>query len=670
MDSYFEKGIRLKGTLWVKGAVHFDGDFEGEIYSSDHFVVGKSGKILGNIKTYNVTNMGFIQGNLFAENKVALMNDSRLTGDISTFHLIIDEGSNFEGRCKMIEEAPKSVKEEMEMLERPVPKTAKVSKASSDLKSSTAGGKSFSPLKKAARIASVVLVIAGVTWLYLREGDKLEPLVKNGYELIAEKNYADAEIVFKKALTVSRVESRVYAGLGDIYFEDKRYNDALAQFQRAIDLSPANGEYRIKQAKIYYSKGQLQEAIKSYQQALEIDPRSGVAFYFLGLLYLEQKDIVKARESLEMSVELDADSFEPHVALSRLYSQENSYDQAIAEISEAIKLKNDKPSLHLTLGTLLLESGQEDEAVKAFKKAADLFPQNFSAQIRVADWYYTKGMLEQSLETYKVAETLDSDNPVVQARLGKIYVDKNENKKAKVALEKAIKLNPKDAQSHYQLGRLVSEEGKWGRAQSLLSNAISLDTSHGASHYELGIVLLGREKLDLASDEFQKALDFEPKNSDFIMGLVLALVEKKKLDKSLELLLPITKIEKDNPKIFFAICNVYTKKGYFTVATGHCEKSLELDKNNYETMNRLAWLYAKKRIKLNKAFELSSQTLKEFPKRAEFIDTLSEIFYVRGEPIKAIEKIQEAILLVPNNAYYKQQLWKFKNVKLKSASAG
>jgi tetratricopeptide (TPR) repeat protein/cytoskeletal protein CcmA (bactofilin family) len=669
MDSYFEKGIRLKGTLWVKGAVHFDGDFEGEIYSSDHFVIGKSGKILGNIKTRDVTNMGFIQGNLFAENKVVLMNDSRLTGDISTYHLIIDEGSNFEGRCKMIEEAPKTVKEEMKTLERPVPKTAKVSKASSDSKSSTAGSKSFFPLKKVAGIAAVVLLIAGVTWLYPREGDKLEPLVKKGYELVAEKSYADAEIVFKKALTVSRVESRVYAGLGDIYFADKRYNDALAQFQRAIDLSPANGEYRIKQAKTYSSKGQLTEAVESYQQAVEIDPKSGAAFYNLGLLYLEQKDMDKARESLKMSVELDANSFEYHEALSRLYSQENLYDEAIAEISAAINLKNDKSSLHLALGALLLESGKEDDAVKAFKKAADLFPQNFSAQIRIADWYYTKGMLEESLEAYKVAETLDSDNPLVQARLGKIYADRNENIKAQLVLEKAIKLNPKDAQSHYQLGRLVSNEEKWSRAQSLLSNAIALNDRHGPSHYELGIVLLGREKVDSARDEFQKALDLEPENSAFTMGLVLALVEEKKLDKSLELLLPISKNEKDNPKLFFAICNVYTKKGYFTVATKHCEKSFELDKGNYKIMNRLAWLYAKKSIKLKKAFELSTQTLKAFPKRPEFIDTLSEIHYVRGETEKAMAKIQEAIKLQPNNPYYKQQLWKFKNVKPKSAPA-
>ncbi|MBC8288176.1 MAG: tetratricopeptide repeat protein [Nitrospinae bacterium] len=666
MDSYFEKGIRLKGTLWVKGAVHFDGDFEGEIYSSDHFVIGKSGKILGNIKTSDVTNMGFIQGNLFAENKVALMNDSRLTGDISTYHLIIDEGSNFEGRCKMIDEPPKSVKEEMQTLERPVPKAAKVAKASRESKASNADSKSFFPVKKAVGIAVVVLVIAGVTWFYPKPGDELEPLVKKGYELIAEKKYTDAEATFKKALTFSRVESSVYAGLGDVYFEDKRYNDALAQFQRAIDLSPANGEYRIKQAKTYSLKGQLKEAVESYKQAVEIDPKSGVAFYNLGLLYLEQKDMEKALESLEMSVEWDAGSFEPHEALSRLYSQEKLYDKAVVEISEAIKLKNDNPSLHLTLGTLLLESGKEAEAVKAFKKAADLFPQNFPAQIRIADWYYTKGMLDESLETYKTAETLDSDNPLVQARLGKIYADKNENKKAQVALEKAIKLNPKDAQSHYQLGRLVSSEGKLGRAQSLLSNAIALNAGHGASHYELGLVLLGREKVDSARDEFQKALDLEPGNSDFIMGLVLALVEKKEVDKSLELLLPVSKKEANNPKVFFAICNVYTKKGYFTVATRHCEKSYELDKGNYETMNRLAWLYAKKSINLEKAFDISSQTLRAYPKRPDFIDTLSEILYVRGEPEKAMGKIKEAINLMPNNPYYKQQLWKFKNIKYKA----
>ena len=663
MDSYFEKGIRLKGTLWVKGSVHFDGEFEGEIYSSNHFVVGKSGKVLGNIKTHNVTNMGFIQGNLFAESKVALMNDSRLVGDITTYHLIIDEGSNFEGRCKMVGELPKTVHEEMETLERPVPKTVKVSIGPGV---SSAESKDFSQWKKAAGIAALVLAIAGVTWFYPNGEGELEHLVKKGYKLVAEKRYSDAESIFKKALTISRVEPRVYAGLGDIYFEDKGFNDSLAQFQRAIDLNPANGEYRVKQAKSYSSIGQWEEAIASYMQALEIAPERGTTFYHLGLLYLERKELRKAREALKMSVSLDLDSFKPHEALSLLYSREKKSNEAIAEINEAIKLENKEPRLHLTLGKLLLESGKEKDAEKAFKKATNLFPENFSAQIRLADWYYVKGMLEKSLETYKVAETLDSDNPVVQARLGKIYVGKNQYNKAQVALEKAIRLNPKDAESHYQLGKLVSGEGKLGRAQSLLSNAIALDAKHGDSHYELGVVLLGRGNVDLANVSFNKALDLEPKNSDFIMGLAMALVEKKDLDSALEILLPVSKEETNNSKIHIAICKVYTKKGYFTTATGYCEKALSLNADNYETMNRLAWLYAKKSAKLQKAFELSSKTLKAFPNRPEFIDTLSEIFYVQGETEKAVEKIQEAIKLMPDNPYYKQQLWKFKNIRPKS----
>lgn len=666
MDSYFEKGIKLKGTLWVKGAVHFNGDFEGEIYSSDHFIVGQSGKILGNIKTSEVTNMGFIQGNLFAENKVSLMNGSRLTGDLSTYHLVVEENSNFEGRCKMIDEPPKSVKEEMKTLERPVPKVPKVKKNSSETKVLPSDSSSTLGLKKVAGIVVFILVTAGLIGIFSKKESALEPIIENAYELIAEKKYADAESTFKKALTISRVEPRVYAGLGEVYFEQKNYNDALAKIQRAIDLSPANVKYRIKQAKVYSAKGQFNEALESYKQAVEIDPKNGVAYYNLGVLYLEKKDIDKAHEYLEMSVGLDEAYYEAHEALSRVYSKKKMYDKAVFEINEAIKLRNDEPSLHLSLGSLLLKSDKENQAEKVFIKTADLFPKSFTVQLRIAEWYFTKENFDKAFNFYKVAEKLSSNSHVVQSRLGKIYTIKNDNVKAQKAFEKLIKIRPNDAQSYYQFGKLLSSEGKLSRAQSLLSNAISLDSTYGPSHHELGIVLLGRGEVDSAKEEFQKALNIDPENSDFTIGMVQALVEKNQLDESLNLLLPISKKEPNNPKLFYAICNVYTKKRYLTVATGHCEKSFELSKDDHDTMNRLAWLYSKKNIKLELAFDLSSKTLEAFPDRPEFIDTLSEILYVRGETENAIKEIQKAINIVPNEPYYKKQLWKFKNTKYKA----
>ena len=155
MDSYFEKEVRLNGTLWVKGYVHFDGYFEGEIYSSNNFAVGKAGKVLGNIKSYNVTNKGNIQGNLFAENKVVLVDGSRLLGDISTYRLKIDEGSNFEGRCKMIDVPPKTIKEEIEDLQPPVP--YQKNKLSQILKTTT--DKNVSIVS-----TTVISLVAGIIW--------------------------------------------------------------------------------------------------------------------------------------------------------------------------------------------------------------------------------------------------------------------------------------------------------------------------------------------------------------------------------------------------------------------------------------------------------------------------------------------------------------------------
>ncbi|MBI4389284.1 MAG: hypothetical protein HY580_03810, partial [Nitrospinae bacterium] len=107
----------------------------------------------------------------------------------------------------------------------------------------------------------------------------------------------------------------------------------------------------------------------------------------------------------------------------------------------------------------------------------------------------------------------------------------------------------------------------------------------------------------------------------------------------------------------------YSKKGYFSIAINHCKKVLALDGADYEAMNRLAWLYAKKKTNLDQGLSLSMKTVEAFPGRAEFIDTLSEIHFVRGETEKALESIKRAIDLSPEDNYYKQQLWRFKNAK-------
>ena len=170
MDSYFEKGVHLKGTLWAKGIVHLDGDFEGEIYSTSHISLGKAAKILGNIKAHDVTSKGYIQGNLLAKNKVLLMNESSLIGDISAYHLIIGEGSKFNGNCKMIDgpiaRAPKTMEEDLDTLEHPL---AVADKEIKNLKpnKSKSNQIGYKLSKKNMGIAAAVLFFAWGIWYSL-----------------------------------------------------------------------------------------------------------------------------------------------------------------------------------------------------------------------------------------------------------------------------------------------------------------------------------------------------------------------------------------------------------------------------------------------------------------------------------------------------------------------
>lgn len=96
-------GTYLKGNLKVNGGLRIDGKLEGEITTSDTFVLGKTGVIKGMIKTNDALIGGKIIGNLNSQGKVELKTGSVINGDIVCKKLVIEEGAIFDGFCKMTE---------------------------------------------------------------------------------------------------------------------------------------------------------------------------------------------------------------------------------------------------------------------------------------------------------------------------------------------------------------------------------------------------------------------------------------------------------------------------------------------------------------------------------------------------------------------------------------
>ena len=103
-DSGFEsrigKGTKTSGKLTFRGPVKIEGEAEGEI-SGDDVVIAQGAVVSARISAGKVTIAGAFNGEVTARERVELMPTARVQCTISTPSLVLNEGAQFDGDCKM-----------------------------------------------------------------------------------------------------------------------------------------------------------------------------------------------------------------------------------------------------------------------------------------------------------------------------------------------------------------------------------------------------------------------------------------------------------------------------------------------------------------------------------------------------------------------------------------
>jgi cytoskeletal protein CcmA (bactofilin family) len=80
---------------------NIDGEIQGNVTSSSKIVIGKSGVINGNLMCSEADIEGRIEGMLKVEGLLTLRSNAKVTGEITTAKIQIEEGAEFSGQCKM-----------------------------------------------------------------------------------------------------------------------------------------------------------------------------------------------------------------------------------------------------------------------------------------------------------------------------------------------------------------------------------------------------------------------------------------------------------------------------------------------------------------------------------------------------------------------------------------
>jgi len=421
-------------------------------------------------------------------------------------------------------------------------------------------------------------------------------------------------------------------------------------------------------------------------------------------------------EVIEKAVEQFPDEPAVYEHLVKLFLSADRRDEAKAIVSKAAARDNRDPAFWLRLGRLAArvwpprEDGEASDAdlVNGIHAKALEFA-NGNAEIieQVGDYYHATSQFDRAIAAYTGLIEKAPDRLDLREKLARVYGAKGDEEKVVETLKGIVEIDPENAEVHKQIAGIFLRTERYKEAIPYLRKALSITKGGTAEYSALGRMMIEAEENEAAIEFLEDAAYLFPESPEFPFLLTFALgkLERwadsvKQFEKTAELageehpqLLneafyfryaaaherckefkkaeelfrkSIELIAKNDPddenKKFTA--TVYNYLGYMWLendmnldeAGELIKTAAELDPESGAIADSLGWFYFKKgRFEQARDELLRSETLIE-EQDAVIYDHIGQAFYQLGETAKAIEYLEKAVSMEPENEEYKGRL--------------
>jgi tetratricopeptide (TPR) repeat protein len=345
-------------------------------------------------------------------------------------------------------------------------------------------------------------------------------LSKQGYRLLKERKYREAESRFLKILELDKKNIYALVGISDVYKGQKLYEDAERSYKEALKVDPINkfalmgladtyrGLKRFKDAihtweeylsygenefdiavltrlgDTYKKIGMKEQALERYNKAIEIDPRNPYALSGLGLLHFQLGDFETSLSYWYKLLEIEKDDIKVLTNIGNCYRKLGQWSEALKYFYKAMNIEED--NFYALYGIADSYRGMKDyhKACEYWRKLLQVDPQNKKILTRVGDSYRNLGDLDTARSYYNRALEIEFD---YYAILGLSIIDKLQN-----SYDAAIQ----------NLNQLVTMSGLNTQLALLLSECYV-----AINKQDMGVQVLGDAvKKGIKSEEIKKRL--------------------------------------------------------------------------------------------------------------------------------------------------------------------
>jgi tetratricopeptide (TPR) repeat protein len=343
--------------------------------------------------------------------------------------------------------------------------------------------------------------------------------------------------------------------------EKKDYAAAEPLLKKVVSVQPSNYQAWFDLGFVYNALGKNDESISAYRQSVTAKPDIFESNLNLGLSLAKSnqpgaEEFLRAATKLKPQSHPDEGHARAWLGLGHVLG-EHDPDAAIEAFRQASALQPKDPEPRLSAGLLLEKANKFADAEEQYKEALTLDPASQDALVGLAN-VYMRGKRYPEAEDYlrKVVEQRPTEaQPHIQ--LGRVLAADQKYDEAALELQAGLKIAPNDAGAQSDLADVYMETGKFAEAEAVYRSLLAAHPQNAELHQKAGQALMKQKKFPEAVQEFIAAIKLKPDWGAVYGDLAFAANETQDYPLTIKALDIRAKYLPENPVGYFLRATAY-----------------------------------------------------------------------------------------------------------------
>ena len=407
-----------------------------------------------------------------------------------------------------------------------------------------------------------------------------------------------AEEIFIRARETDPNNLRVRLDLGGFYMRKKIPVLAAPEFGVATQLDPKNPEAYYLYGKALVGGNEFNGGLKAFMDAIAADSSYAPAYLEAGRLYFRANRPGDAAEKLQTYSSLKPDDPEGYVELGRALAKSPNPDDrasAIPVLEKAYEANPQSCEVAGALGKLYFEKRPPDQenAYKYYDKYAQCADTLMTAEdhLRVGTMYVANKDSAKAVPQLTRAVAMDSTLAKdANFQLGFLYFARKDFADAVPYFEAALRIDPNFLSALMNLGLAKYALKQPNEGNDLLRRALVVSPKENRPRIWIAQTLTAMDSLPEAQEMYQAAIVADSANAEAWRGAGVVLLLQKNWPDAITPLERAVQLDPDNIQGHIWLAQAYSNSGQIDRAKAEFNKVIDIDPNNAQAAQGLAYI--------------------------------------------------------------------------------